>query len=150
MQPMNLRRPNANDATGTANRSRDVVPMSGICSRCVDGCKGSCEIWLSSFRGGREVLYPPGPFGEITAGADKDYPIDYSHLNIQGYARGAKGCRKASRPIPTPPSFRASIPGPNTGGRPECRCGCRSSPGGRSGRPRLHGRTGITSPSEPL
>jgi len=63
--------------------------MSGICSRCVDGCKGACEIWLSSFRG-REVLYP-GPFGEITAGADKNYPVDYSHLNIQGYARGAKG-----------------------------------------------------------
>ena len=55
----------------------------------MDGCKGSCEIWLSSFRG-REVLYP-GPFGEITAGADKNYPIDYSHLNIQGYAQGAKG-----------------------------------------------------------
>ncbi len=86
---MNLRQPNANEATGTANRSRDVAPMSGICTRCVDGCKGSCEIWLSSFRG-REVLYP-GPFGEITAGADKNYPIDYSHLNIQGYAIGAKG-----------------------------------------------------------
>ena len=86
---MNLRQPNANEATGTANRSRDVAPMSGICTRCVDGCKGSCEIWLSSFRG-REVLYP-GPFGEITAGADKNYPIDYSHLNIQGYAVGAKG-----------------------------------------------------------
>ncbi|MCJ7614684.1 FMN-binding glutamate synthase family protein, partial [Candidatus Bathyarchaeota archaeon] len=38
----------------------------------------------------REVLYP-APFGEITAGADKNYPVDYSHLNIQGYARGAKG-----------------------------------------------------------
>jgi len=36
------------------------------------------------------VLYP-GPFGEITAGADKDYPIDYSHLSIQGYAMGADG-----------------------------------------------------------
>jgi glutamate synthase domain-containing protein 2 len=35
-------------------------------------------------------LYP-GPFGEITAGADKNYPIDYSHLNIQGYAVGARG-----------------------------------------------------------
>jgi glutamate synthase domain-containing protein 2 len=55
----------------------------------MDGCKGSCEIWLSTFRG-REVLYP-GPFGEITAGADKNYPIDYSHLNIQGYAVGAWG-----------------------------------------------------------
>ena len=86
---MNLRRPNADESTGTFNRSKSVVPMSGICSRCIDGCKGGCEIWLSSFRG-REVLYP-GPFGGMTAGADKNYPIDYSHLNIQGYARGAKG-----------------------------------------------------------
>jgi len=86
---MNLRKPNADEATGTFNRSKSVTPMSGICSRCVDGCKGGCEIWLSSFRG-REVLYP-GPFGEVIAGADKNYPIDYSHLNIQGYARGAKG-----------------------------------------------------------
>ena len=86
---MNLRRPNADEATGTFNRSRDVAPMSGICSRCIDGCRGGCEIWLSSFRG-REVLYP-GPFGGMTAGADKNYPVDYSHLNIQGYAQGAKG-----------------------------------------------------------
>ena len=86
---MNLRRPNANEATGTVNRSRDVSPVSGICTRCIDGCKGNCDLWLTSFRG-REVLYP-GPFGEITAGADKNYPVDYSHLNIQGYATGAKG-----------------------------------------------------------
>ena len=86
---MNLRQPNANEATGTVNRSRNVTPCSGICTRCLDGCKGSCEIWLSTFRG-REVLYP-GPFGELTAGADKNYPIDYSHLNIQGYAVGARG-----------------------------------------------------------
>ena len=86
---MNLRKPNSNESTNTFNRSRNVVPMSGICSRCIDGCKGGCEIWLSTFRG-REVLYP-GPFGTITAGADKNYPVDYSHLNIQGYAQGAKG-----------------------------------------------------------
>ncbi|MCS7222638.1 MAG: glutamate synthase-related protein [Anaerolineae bacterium] len=86
---MNLRRPNANEATDTFNRSKNVVPMSGLCTTCWDGCKGSCEIWLSSFRG-REVLYP-GPFGEVTAGADKNYPVDYSHLNIQGYAIGADG-----------------------------------------------------------
>ena len=86
---MNLRQPNANEATGTVNRSRDVSPVSGICTRCIDGCKGNCDLWLTSFRG-REVLYP-GPFGEITAGADKNYPVDYSHLNIQGYATGAKG-----------------------------------------------------------
>lgn len=34
------------------------------------------------------MLYP-GPSGEITAGGDKNDPIDHSHLNIQGYARGA-------------------------------------------------------------
>ena len=86
---MNLQRPNANEATRTANRSRSVVPMSGICTRCLDGCTGNCEIFKATFRG-RELIYP-GPFGEIIAGGDKDYPIDYSHLNIQGYALGAKG-----------------------------------------------------------
>src|SRR5512138_1087003 len=100
---MNLRQPNANGATGTFNRSKSVVPTSGLCSECIDGCKGSCEIWLSSFRG-REVLYP-GPFGEITAGADKNYPIDYSHLNIQGYAVGAKGLPKGVVPGPDTAQF---------------------------------------------
>jgi glutamate synthase domain-containing protein 2 len=86
---MNLQRPNGNDATRTANRSKSVVPMSGLCSRCIDGCTGNCEVFKATFRG-RELIYP-GPFGEITAGGDKDYPVDYSHLNIQGYALGAKG-----------------------------------------------------------
>jgi glutamate synthase domain-containing protein 2 len=86
---MNLQRPNANEATRTANRSRSVSPMSGICTRCLDGCTGNCEIFKATFRG-RELIYP-GPFGEITAGGDKDYPVDYSHFNIQGYALGARG-----------------------------------------------------------
>jgi glutamate synthase domain-containing protein 2 len=88
-EKMNLSRPNSNEALKTFNRSKNVVPGSGICSLCVDGCKGNCDIFKASFRG-REVIYP-GPFGEVTAGGDKDYPIDYSHLNIQGYAWGAKG-----------------------------------------------------------
>ena len=86
---MNLQRPNANDATRTANRSRNVTPMSGICTRCIDGCTGNCEVFKATFRG-RELIYP-GPFGDVTAGGDKDYPVDYSHLNIQGYALGAEG-----------------------------------------------------------
>jgi len=86
---MNLQRPNSNEATRTANRSKSVVPSSGMCSRCVDGCTGNCEVFKATFRG-RELIYP-GPFGEITAGGDKDYPVDYSHLNIQGYALGARG-----------------------------------------------------------
>jgi len=86
---MNLQKPNADEATQTFNRSRSVVPGSGLCSRCIDGCRGNCEVFKASFRG-REVIYP-GPFGDVTAGADKDYPVDYSHLNIHGYAFGAKG-----------------------------------------------------------
>ncbi len=86
---MNFQRPNANDATISVNRSRSVVPQSGLCSRCVDGCVGNCEVFQATFRG-RELIYP-GPFGSVTAGADKDYPVDYSHLNIQGYALGGEG-----------------------------------------------------------
>ena len=86
---MNLQRPNANDATRSANRSRNVAPASGICSRCIDGCTGNCEVFRATFRG-RELIYP-GPFGDITAGGDKEYPVDYSHFNIQGYALGANG-----------------------------------------------------------
>jgi len=100
---MNLRRPNSNEATGTTNRSRDVAPSSGLCTRCVDGCRGNCEVFQASFRG-REVIYP-GPYGEATAGADKDYPIDYSHLNILGYALGAKGLPKGVEGNPDNTAF---------------------------------------------
>lgn len=100
---MNLRQPNANEATGTSNRSRSVAPVSGICTKCIDGCRGNCEIFRASFRG-REVLYP-GPFGDSTAGADKNYPIDYSHLNIQGYAVGAFGLPEGVEPGPDTAKF---------------------------------------------
>jgi glutamate synthase domain-containing protein 2 len=86
---MNLQSPRGHDASQTSNRSRNVVPGSGLCSRCLEDCRGNCEVFKASFRG-REVIYP-GPFGAMTAGGDKDYPIDYSHLNIAGYALGAKG-----------------------------------------------------------
>ncbi|MFH1856608.1 MAG: FMN-binding glutamate synthase family protein [Candidatus Omnitrophota bacterium] len=100
---MNLQKPNANDATRTFNRSKSVVPCSGLCSRCIDGCKGNCEVFKASFRG-REVIYP-GPFGDVTAGGDKDYPVDYSHLNIQGYALGAKGLPQGVEASPDTTKF---------------------------------------------
>jgi hypothetical protein len=37
---MNLHRPNANEALRTKNRSRDVAPQSGICSRCLVWMQG--------------------------------------------------------------------------------------------------------------
>lgn len=86
--------PNASSATGTRNRIPDMAPASGICAVCLDGCSGSCEIGKSSYRG-REVIYP-GPFGKVTAGATKKYPVDYSHLNIQGTCVGAVGAETDS------------------------------------------------------
>lgn len=86
---MNYGRPNASAATGTKNRVQDPAAYSGICSVCLDGCPGICEIGKSSYRG-REVLYPQ-PFGKVTAGATKEYPVDYSHLNIMGTCVGAVG-----------------------------------------------------------
>ena len=91
---MNLQQPNANEATETRNRSRDVAPSSGLCTRCMESCPGNCEVFQASIRG-RELIYPR-PFGEITAGCDKRYPIDYSHLNIMGYALGAEAIDEAN------------------------------------------------------
>ncbi|MEK7196592.1 MAG: FMN-binding glutamate synthase family protein, partial [Nitrospirota bacterium] len=100
---MNLSQPNSNEATRTHNRSKSVCPMSGICTRCIDGCRGNCEVFKATFRS-RELLYP-GPFGEITAGGDKNYPIDYSHLNIHGYALGAKGLPEGQKGDPDTAKF---------------------------------------------
>ena len=91
---MNLSRPGGDDAIGTRNRSRNVAPSSGICSRCLDSCTGNCDVFKAALRG-REVIYP-GPFGDISAGGDKEYPVDYSHLNIMGYARGARAIDEAN------------------------------------------------------
>lgn len=82
-------RANSSDATRTRNRLKDVAPQSGICATCLDGCTGTCEVWVSSMRG-REVLYPK-PFGKITAGATKKFPVNYDALSIQGTAVGAVG-----------------------------------------------------------
>ncbi len=102
---MNLQQPNANEAIQTSNRSRNVSPGSGLCTRCIDGSRGNCDVFKATFRG-REVIYP-GPFGDITAGGDKEYPIDYSHLNILGYAMGAKGLPEGVEAGPDTATFPA-------------------------------------------
>lgn len=87
---MSYSRVNASAATLTKNRTEgSVVPASGMCVTCVDGCIGMCEIGKSAYRG-HEVIYPQ-PFGVITTAAEKVYPVDYSHFNILGTAVGAHG-----------------------------------------------------------
>ncbi|HUU10245.1 MAG TPA: FMN-binding glutamate synthase family protein [Phycisphaerae bacterium] len=85
-----LSRVNASAATLSKNRTvGSVVPASGMCVTCVDGCIGMCEVGKSAYRG-HEVIYPQ-PFGVITTAAEKTYPVDYSHFNIMGTVIGAHG-----------------------------------------------------------
>ena len=85
---MSFSKPNRSAATVSLTRV-DPAPGSGICVTCLDGCEGPCEIGRSALRG-REMIYPQ-PFGKVTSGSEKDYPIDFSHFNIQGTCVGAVG-----------------------------------------------------------
>ena len=92
---MSLGKINATAATLTKNRTEDaIVPTSGMCVTCVDGCVGMCEIGRSAYRG-HEVIYPQ-PFGVITTAGEKAYPVDYSHFNIMGTCVGAQGVAEDS------------------------------------------------------
>jgi glutamate synthase domain-containing protein 2 len=101
---MTYSRLNASAATLTKNRTEDSVsPFSGMCTTCVDGCIGMCEIGKSAYRG-PEMIYPQ-PFGIITTASQKDYPVDLSHFTILGRASGAWGIE--------PDSNRALFPNVN-------------------------------------
>jgi glutamate synthase domain-containing protein 2 len=87
---MTYSRLNASAATLTKNRTEDSTsPFSGMCTTCIDGCVGMCEIGKSAYRGA-EMIYPQ-PFGIITTASAKRYPVDLSHFTILGRAGGAWG-----------------------------------------------------------
>jgi hypothetical protein len=86
---------NATAATLSKNRTEDsIVPISGLCATCIDGCIGMCEVGKSSYRG-TEILYPQ-PFGITTSASEKKYPVDLSHFTILGSCRGAYGIESDS------------------------------------------------------
>lgn len=73
----------------TRMRDSHIAPGSGMCAMCTADCIGSCEIGLSAVRG-METVYPTTT-GENQIASEKDYPVDYSHFNINGRAFGAVG-----------------------------------------------------------
>ena len=92
---MTYSRLNASAATLTKNRTEDSIsPFSGMCTTCIDGCIGMCEIGKSAYRGA-EMIYPQ-PFGIITTASAKNYPVDLSHFTILGRASGAWGVEASS------------------------------------------------------
>lgn len=73
----------------TRNRSPFQSPQSGMCSLCTEDCLGTCELGLSAVLGKRTVY--PTTTGANQVASEKNYPIDYSHFNINGRVFGAMG-----------------------------------------------------------
>lgn len=74
----------------TKNRS-NIVSCSGMCSFCTEDCLGTCELGLAAVRGSQTV-YPTNT-GTNQVASEKNYPIDYSHFNINGHCFGTHGVR---------------------------------------------------------
>ena len=70
-------------------RSPKVTPCSGMCSLCMEGCPGTCEIGLSAVLG-KAMVYPTNT-GSNQVASEKPLPIDYSIFNINGHCFGAEG-----------------------------------------------------------
>lgn len=73
----------------TKNRSQFLSPQSGMCSFCTEDCAGICELALAAVLGAQTVY--PTTTGANQVASEKDYPIDYSHFNINGRVFGAQG-----------------------------------------------------------
>ena len=82
---------NARSTTGTKTRVPDISPINGMCPICIEECNVLCEAGKATFRG-REVLYPsPEHFGTSTAASNKDFFLDWSHIQIMSELLTAKG-----------------------------------------------------------
>lgn len=81
--------------TNTKMRTPEhISDFSGMCAVCTANCVGSCEIGLSAIRGS-EAIYPYQTDKNQFA-SEKNYPLDFSHFNINGKVFGALGCSENS------------------------------------------------------
>ncbi|WP_312159921.1 glutamate synthase-related protein [Oscillibacter sp.] len=75
--------------TGGMNKSKTTCSTSGMCSMCTRDCPGTCEIALSAVLGAQTVY--PITTGDNQIASEKNYPVDYSHFNMNGRVFGAQG-----------------------------------------------------------
>ena len=73
--------------TFAKNRSNFISPQSGMCSFCTEDCTGTCELAQAAVLG-MQTVYPTTT-GANQIASEKDYPIDFSHFNINGHVFGA-------------------------------------------------------------
>lgn len=78
--------------TFSKNRSTFISPQSGMCSFCTQDCTGTCEIAQAAVLGAQTVY--PTTTGTNQIASEKDYPIDFSHFNINGRVFGALGANE--------------------------------------------------------
>ncbi len=69
--------------------SSHLCSFSGMCAMCTADCTGTCEIGLSAVLG-MDAVYP-NTTGDNQIASEKNYPLDYSHFNINGRVFGAMG-----------------------------------------------------------
>ena len=82
--------PAGSSMTNTRMRTPENISLlSGMCTVCAADCIGPCEIGLSAVRG-TEAIYPYKTNINQFA-SEKDYPLDFSHFNINGRVFGAFG-----------------------------------------------------------
>lgn len=67
-----------------------ISPFSGMCAVCTENCIGMCEIGLSATRGSDATNPYKSDVNQFAS--EKDYPLDFSHFNINGRVFGAQGC----------------------------------------------------------
>ncbi len=77
-----------------------LTDISGMCSVCTADCVGPCEIGLSAVRGAEAIV--PFAADRNQFAAEKRFPLDFSHFNINGRVFGAVG-------LPADP-YRATYP----------------------------------------
>ncbi|MDO4834731.1 MAG: glutamate synthase-related protein [Bacillota bacterium] len=80
----------------TAMRSKYTSPQSGMCSMCTMDCQNQCEIGMAAVLGPQTVY--PTTTGNNQIASEKDYPVNYSHFNINGRVFGAKGLKEGKIP----------------------------------------------------
>ncbi len=86
---MSYQSPMSSSFNDTRNRSSRLSPQSGMCSMCTEDCASTCEIALAAVLGAQTVY--PTTTGANQVASEKDYPIDFSHFNINGRVFGAIG-----------------------------------------------------------
>lgn len=67
----------------------NISQFSGMCAVCASNCIGTCEIGRSAILGDQAIYPYKADINQFAS--EKNYPLDYSHFNINGRVFGVQG-----------------------------------------------------------